>query len=173
MLRFPMINRAPSLLLLSLCTSVVSLAATPDEMKCKNGNATACATAGRARLDSEEYALAKRLLEKGCKHGSAEACDDLGWVYDDGLGIDVNKLKAEEFYGKACTGNFGRGCTNQGVMYLSGEGIEKDPAKATTLFTKAWPTYYAAVTDARILYPWEIDRNSGLEGVMASPPETN
>jgi hypoxanthine phosphoribosyltransferase len=42
-----------------------------------------------------------------------------------------------------------------------------------TLFTKAWPTYYAAVTDARIVYPWEIDRTGGLEGVLATPPETN
>jgi len=39
-----------------------------------------------------------------------------------------------------------------------------------TLFTKAWPTYYAAITDARIVYPWEIDRRSGLEGVPAGAP---
>ena len=110
---------------------------TPDEHKCKAGNSASCALAGRARIDAEEYALARPLLEKGCKHGSAEACDDLGWIYDDGLGIDVDKLKAEEFYGKACTGNFARGCTNQGVMYLSGEGVEKDSKKAVTLFTKA------------------------------------
>ncbi len=42
-----------------------------------------------------------------------------------------------------------------------------------TLFTKAWPTYYAAITDARIIYPWEIDRTSGLEGVLTAPPESN
>jgi len=43
-----------------------------------------------------------------------------------------------------------------------------------TLFTKAWPTYYAAITDARIVYPWEIDRGGGVEGVMAAPPpDTN
>ncbi len=42
-----------------------------------------------------------------------------------------------------------------------------------TLFTKAWPTYYAAITDARIIYPWEIDRTGGVEGVSAVPPETN
>ncbi len=42
-----------------------------------------------------------------------------------------------------------------------------------TLFTKAWPTYYAAITDARIVYPWEIDRTGGLEGVIAPAPETN
>ena len=42
-----------------------------------------------------------------------------------------------------------------------------------TLFSKAWPTYYAAITDARIIYPWEIDRSGGVEGMMAAPPETN
>ena len=41
-----------------------------------------------------------------------------------------------------------------------------------TLFTKASPTYYAAVTDARIVYPWEIDRG-GPEGVPATAPLTN
>src|SRR3990167_8227648 len=115
-----MINRTPTLLLLSLFSPAIAWSATPDETKCKAGNATACATAGRARIDSEEYALAKPLLEKGCKHGSAEACDDLGWIYDDGLGEDIDKVKAELFYGKACTGNFARGCTNEGVMHLSG-----------------------------------------------------
>ncbi len=42
-----------------------------------------------------------------------------------------------------------------------------------TLFTKQWPAYYAAVTNARIIYPWEIERGSGLQGVLAPPPETN
>ena len=41
-----------------------------------------------------------------------------------------------------------------------------------TLFTKMWPTYYAAVTDARIVYPLEIDRG-GPEGVLAGSPVTN
>jgi hypoxanthine phosphoribosyltransferase len=41
-----------------------------------------------------------------------------------------------------------------------------------TLFTNAWPAYYAAITDARIVYPWEIDRG-GPEGVPAAAPQTN
>jgi hypoxanthine phosphoribosyltransferase len=41
-----------------------------------------------------------------------------------------------------------------------------------TLFTKAWPDYYAAITDARIIYPWEIDRG-GPEGVPATAPLAN
>ena len=32
------------------------------------------------------------------------------------------------------------------------------------LFSSARPDYYAAITDAHIIYPWEIDR--GLDGVL-------
>ena len=39
-----------------------------------------------------------------------------------------------------------------------------------TLFNKRGPTYYAATTDAHIVYPWEIQRPGGLEGVMAREP---
>ncbi|MBI3361169.1 MAG: phosphoribosyltransferase [Chloroflexi bacterium] len=38
-----------------------------------------------------------------------------------------------------------------------------------TLFSKTAPQYYAAITDAFIVYPWEIDR--GLEGILAASPQ--
>jgi hypoxanthine phosphoribosyltransferase len=37
-----------------------------------------------------------------------------------------------------------------------------------SLFTKAEPNYYAAITDAHIVYPWEIDR--GVDAIMAREP---
>ena len=37
-----------------------------------------------------------------------------------------------------------------------------------TLFKKTQPDYYAAVTDAWIVYPWEIDR--GTDNIAAGPP---
>lgn len=37
-----------------------------------------------------------------------------------------------------------------------------------SLFTKAEPTYYAAITDAHIVYPWEMDR--GVDPIMAREP---
>jgi uncharacterized protein len=40
-----------------------------------------------------------------------------------------------------------------------------------SLFSKAEPDFYAAVTDAYIVYPWEIDR--GTKGINLSIPETN
>lgn len=38
-----------------------------------------------------------------------------------------------------------------------------------SLFSKTSPHYYAAITDAFIVYPWEIDR--GLEGILARSPQ--
>ncbi|MFN8376884.1 MAG: phosphoribosyltransferase [Anaerolineae bacterium] len=40
-----------------------------------------------------------------------------------------------------------------------------------SLFSKAEPDFYAAVTDAYIVYPWEIDR--GIKGINLTMPETN
>ena len=37
-----------------------------------------------------------------------------------------------------------------------------------SLFTKAEPNYYASVTDAHIVYPWEIDR--GVDPILAGTP---
>lgn len=36
------------------------------------------------------------------------------------------------------------------------------------LFGSARPDYYAAITDAHIVYPWEIDRGEGPEKVLLS-----
>ncbi len=45
-----------------------------------------------------------------------------------------------------------------------------------SLFSRAEPDFYAAITDAYIVYPWEIDR--GLHGIRADfpgtrPPDSN
>lgn len=37
-----------------------------------------------------------------------------------------------------------------------------------SLFTKAAPTYFAATTDAFIVYPWELDR--GVDPILAREP---
>lgn len=40
-----------------------------------------------------------------------------------------------------------------------------------SLFTKAKPDFYGAITDAFIVYPWEVDR--GLRGIGMSMPDAN
>ncbi len=40
-----------------------------------------------------------------------------------------------------------------------------------SLFTKAEPDFYAAVTDAHIVYPWEVER--GTRNIPMGTPESN
>lgn len=40
-----------------------------------------------------------------------------------------------------------------------------------SLFSNAEPDFYAAITDAYVIYPWEVDR--GLRGIRLGDPETN
>ncbi len=40
-----------------------------------------------------------------------------------------------------------------------------------SLFSKAEPDFYGAITDAYIVYPWELER--GMRGMMLGDPETN
>lgn len=40
-----------------------------------------------------------------------------------------------------------------------------------SLFNKMEPDFYAAITDAYIIYPWELDR--GLHGIPLGDPEAN
>lgn len=40
-----------------------------------------------------------------------------------------------------------------------------------SLFTKAEPDFYGAVTDAYIVYPWEVDR--GVRGIAVNAPDMN
>jgi uncharacterized protein len=42
-----------------------------------------------------------------------------------------------------------------------------------SLFTKAKPDFYAATTDAFIVYPWEVDRGTKGMGLMTPEPEIN
>ena len=40
-----------------------------------------------------------------------------------------------------------------------------------SLFSKTRPDYYGAITDAHIVYPWEIDR--GIQRILTVPPTPN
>ncbi len=42
-----------------------------------------------------------------------------------------------------------------------------------SLFSRAEPDFYAAVTDAYVVYPWEVDRGLRGYGMRSPEPETN
>ena len=58
----------------------------------------------------------RKLYDEKCTTGVAQACFELGKVYEQGLGVEKDKLKAKEFHSKACELGDGRGCTNEGFL---------------------------------------------------------
>jgi len=54
----------------------------------------------------------------------------LGECYQYGLGVEINKAKAFEFYVKSAKQNYNNAQNNLGTFYENGIGIEKDLEKA-------------------------------------------
>jgi TPR repeat protein len=50
-----------------------------------------------------DYKAAKYWNELGTKNGAAEGYNNLGWLYENGLGVVKNYTKAAELYQKAVT----------------------------------------------------------------------
>ena len=53
------------------------------------------------------------------------ACANLGYAYDEGEGVRVDHVKANELYKKACDGGEPLGCYNLGDLYKNGNGVKK------------------------------------------------
>jgi len=62
---------------------------------------------------------------------------DLGFEYEQGIGVEKNYAEAVKWYRKAAEQNFAPAQYNLGACYLSGEGVSKDYAEAVKWFRKA------------------------------------
>lgn len=85
----------------------------------------------------KEYIKAKELFQRLCdaKHGAS--CVNLGFLYDNGLGIKTDKEKALKYYEQGCDLNVSLGCKNLGLAYFKGDGvIEHDFKKASIWFER-------------------------------------
>ncbi|MBS4067959.1 MAG: sel1 repeat family protein [Sulfurimonas sp.] len=84
-----------------------------------------------------DYKKAVKLFKKACDGGYAGGCYNLGFMYNDGLGVKQDYFKAVELYKKACDGGDASGCSNLGVMYKYGLGVKQNNFKALELSGKA------------------------------------
>ena len=78
-----------------------------------------------------------RLWEGAAVQGQAHAQFNLGIMYDQGHGVDVNYKKAIEWYEKAAEQGHADAQYNLGVMYGHGEGVDVNYKKAIEWFEKA------------------------------------
>jgi len=76
-------------------------------------------------------------LHYQCDGGYAPGCNNLGFMYQKGEGVRLDKVKAVELYTKACDRGYARGCYNLGASYESGEGVRQDKVKAVGFYKQA------------------------------------
>jgi TPR repeat protein len=55
------------------------------------------------RLHPEEYAQAARDYQRACDGGTAQACGYLGFMYDNGQGVEADVTRAVDLSTRACS----------------------------------------------------------------------
>ena len=49
-------------------------------------------------------------MDNACDNHIATACEELGYLYAEGEGVEKNRVKAEEYYTRACQYGFTQAC---------------------------------------------------------------
>eukprot|EP00942_MAST-04A_sp_MAST-4A-sp1_P005063 g5063.t1 len=75
--------------------------------------------------------------EEEKQEGYALAQTNLGYMYENGLGVDPDVKKAVKWYTKAAEQGHAQGQCSLAYMYEKGNGVEKNLAKAKELYSKA------------------------------------
>lgn len=86
---------------------------------------------------AEDYAEMLRLMKRLSDQGYAKAQSKLGWIYERGLGVNVNYNKALQLYQKSKDKDDGFAYVRLGFMYQRGVGVEKDTTKSVELIKKS------------------------------------
>ena len=72
-----------------------------------------------------------------CANEAGIGCDNLGFLYVYGQGVDQNLTKATKLYEQACIYAYEKGCNNYAIMLAEGKGVKEDVEKAREIFTKS------------------------------------
>lgn len=79
----------------------------------------------------------RRFYLPRAQDGDATAQYYLGHMYQNGLGVAVDKAAAADWYGRAAEQNEPRALYHLALMLQTGDGVPKDPARALDLYRRA------------------------------------
>ncbi|MFO8151900.1 tetratricopeptide repeat protein [Thioalkalivibrio sp.] len=79
---------------------------------------------------------ARRWLESAAESGSVQAMGEVGWLYEQGLGVEPDVAKALEYYQSAYEAGENEYGLRIGWMHLRGIGLESDRAAAEAWFRR-------------------------------------
>src|SRR5690242_1388537 len=101
---------------------------------------TGCANAPTeaiARFDDGNYAGSANGLAILAESGDPEALVDLGYIYEYGLGVRKDEVKALGLFVQAEEHGYIRAAVCMGVIYVQGTMVDHDYARAAGLFESA------------------------------------
>lgn len=92
---------------------------------------------GRAAFNAGDYPRAFARWQLLAEYGNAQAQNELGWLYQQGLGVEPDPLQAVRWYRKAAAQGLAVAQTNLGIMYNDGLGVVRDRREAARWFELA------------------------------------
>jgi len=87
--------------------------------------------------DRADTKSALRIWLASAESGSAEAQNNVGEIYERGVGGQPDYVAAATWYQKAVAQGYTRAMVNLGSLYEQGFGVDKDPLKALNLYRQA------------------------------------
>jgi len=90
-----------------------------------------------AHVDPIDYQLAMQWYKKASDQNSERAESNIGYLYENGLGVARDYAHAASWYQVAATAGFPRAQFHLGSLYDLGHGVPHDAAKARELMQKA------------------------------------
>ncbi len=88
--------------------------------------------------DRADYKSALRIWMQAAEAGDPEAQNNVGEIYERGLGDVPNYAAAAIWYQKAADQHYSRALFNLGTLYEAGLGVDQDQLKALNLYRQAW-----------------------------------
>jgi TPR repeat protein len=125
-----------------------------------------------------DYATAMRLFRRLADQGNADAQANLGFMYQNGQGVQQDDKQAVVWYRKAADQGNARAQTNLGFMYEGGRGVPKDYKQAVAWYRKAADQGNAdAQANLGAMYqhgrPRQTQRAQGIASQTAACPYAN
>ena len=92
---------------------------------------------GYKAYEKKDYATALELWQPLAEEGVAKAKHYLGFMYQNGYGVEQDAREAVKWYRKAARQGYGKAQYNLGVMYEKGQGVLQDYEEAVKWYRKA------------------------------------
>lgn len=99
---------------------------------------------GRAAFDQQNYPRALSRWQLLAKFGDARAQNELGYLYERGLGVAPNAVEAVTWYRLAAEQGLAAAQNNLGLMFMNGNGVTQSHAEAARWFKLASAQNHAA-----------------------------